>query len=220
MRRMMARKDDVIQTLIDEQGALYSEAMGASIERNTPQELFHWLIGAILLSARISGDLAVKAGQGLRMRDLHKIGAILETPRDKRIKVLNENGYARFDNIGADYIYAAAKLVDEKYKRDLRKMREEAGGDVARLCALLKEIKGIGDAGANIFLREVQWVWDEYCPRLDGPAVKAAKDLGLPADAKKLADLAGSKERFVRLAAALTRAGLEGPAEKVKQAAG
>lgn len=211
---------DVARKLIDEQGTLYSEAMGATIEHNTPQELFHWLIGALLLSARISGELAVQACKGLKAHDLHKIGTILETPRHKRIKVLNENGYARYDNIGADSTYETAKLVDEKYKRDLRKLREEAGGDEKHARKLLTEAKGVGDAGADIFLREVQWVWDEYYPRLDGPAARAAKDLGLPADAEKLSNVAGSKEQFVRLAAALTRAALDGPAEAVKRAAG
>lgn len=209
----------VVNALIKEQGELYSEAMGASIKRNTPQELFFWLVGSMLLSARISSDLAIRAAVGLRAADLHKIGVILETPRDKRIKVLNENGYARYDNLTADYLYATASLIDEKYNRDLRKLRENADGDAGRARKLLTEAKGVGETGANIFLREMQWVWTEFYPRLDGPAVKAAKDLGLPDDARELAKLAGSKERFARLTAALTRAALDGPAEAVKKAA-
>lgn len=210
---------DLVDTLIREQGTLYSEAIGASIKHNTPQDLFFWLIGALLLSARISGELAVRAAIGLRAHDLHKIGVILETPRERRIRVLNESGYARYDNIAADYLYETAQLVDEKYHRDLRKLREEADGDEARVRALLTEAKGVGAVGANIFLREIQWVWDEYFPRLDGPALKAAKALGLSEDAARLAKRAGSKERFTRLAAALTRAALEGPTEAVKKAA-
>ena len=210
---------DVVQTLIREQGELYSEAMGADIEKNTPQELFHWLLGAILLSARISAGNAAEAGKGLRNEGLYKIDDILATPRVKRIRILNRNGYARYDNLGADYIRAAAELVDEKYDGDLRKLREEAGGDEDAARKLLKEIKGIGDAGADIFLREAQWPWEEFYPRLDGPAAKEANALGLPDDADRLAFLAGSRERHARLCAALTRAGLEGPADAVKQAA-
>lgn len=210
---------DVVNALIHDQGELYSEAMGAKIGKNTPQELFHWLLGAILLSARISSANAVKAGKGLRKESLYKIKDILDTPRDERIKTLNENGYARFDTIGADYIYAAAELVDETYDGDLRHLRDEAGGDEAAARRLLSEVKGIGESGAAIFLREAQWPWEEFYPRLDGPAAEEAEELGLPADAQKLADLAGARERFVRLCAALTRAGLEGPAEAVKKAA-
>lgn len=209
----------VVDALIEEQGELYSETMGAAIKRNTPQELFYWLIGSMLLSARISADLAIRAAIGLRAADLHKIGVILETPRDKRIKVLNENGYARYDNITADYLYAVAALIDEKYNRDLRKLREKAERDAGRARKLLSEAKGIGETGANIFLREAQWMWTEFYPRLDGPGVKATKDLGLPEDAGDLARLAGSRERYVRLAAALTRAALDGPADAVKKAA-
>lgn len=210
---------DIADALIREQGTLYSEAMGAHIDRNTPQELFHWLIGAMLLSARISGDLAIEAGAALRAKDLHKIGVILDTPRAKRIEVLNKNGYARYDNITADYLYDTATLVDEKYKRDLRRLRAEADGDEKRAVSLLSEAKGIGETGAHIFLREMQFVWDEYYPRIDGPAVKAAKTLHLPEDAARLAKLASSREHFARLVAALTRADLEGPAEAVKKAA-
>ena len=210
---------DIAEALIREQGTLYSEAMGAHIDRNTPQELFHWLIGAMLLSARISGDLAIEAGAALRAKDLHKIGVILDAPRAKRIEVLNKNGYARYDNITADYLYDTATLVDEKYKRDLRRLRAEADGDEKRAVSLLSEAKGIGETGAHIFLREMQFVWDEYYPRIDGPAVKAAKSLHLPEDAARLAKLASSRERFARLVAALTRADLEGPAEAVKKAA-
>ncbi len=213
------KQKDIAGVLIEEQGTLYSEAMGAHIDRDTPQELFHWLIGAILLSARISGDLAIQAGEALRAADLHKIEVILDTPRAKRIEVLNKNGYARYDNITADYLYDTATLIDETYQRDLRKLREEADGDESRIVSLLTEAKGMGETGAQIFLREMQFVWDEYYPRIDGPALKAADALGLPEDASRLADLAGSKERMARLVAALTRAELEGPADAVKKAA-
>lgn len=44
-------------------------------------------------------------------------------------------------------------------------------------------------------------------PHFDARATQAAKDLGLPADAEKLAELAGGE--CARLAAALVRASLD-----------
>ena len=211
----MAR-NDIVAALIDAQGTLYSEEMGARIERDTPQELFHWLIGTIMLSARIGAAQAVQGASALRREGLHKIDAIRAVDRTRLVRVLNENGYARYDESTADYIRAAADLVFERYAGDLRRMRE---GDANAVRQAVQEVKGIGPAGAGIFAREMQMVWDELHPSAEGPALDAAGDLGLPQDPGELADLAGSPERMVRLVAGLTRAALDGPAEAVRRAA-
>ena len=69
---------------------------------------------------------------------------------------------------------------------------------------LLKLIKGIGDTGCDIFLREVQAVWDEAYPFVDDLALEAARRNGLPGDAAALAGLV-PRDEFPRLVAALTR---------------
>lgn len=212
----MAQKD-IVKALIDEQGQLYSEEIGADVSRDTPQEMFHWLLASIMLSTRISADLAVRGCAALREEGLHKVDAILDADRKRLVKVLNENGYARYDESTADYIRDTAAMVKEQYGGDIRKMRGEGADETLKS---LQKAKGIGKTGAGIFAREAQLVWDELFPRADGPALDAAGDLGLPKDAGKLKDLAGSRERFVRLMAALTRVSLDGPAEAVKKAAG
>ncbi|MWD27897.1 hypothetical protein E0K89_010465 [Aquicoccus sp. SCR17] len=212
----MAQKD-VANALIDSQGRLFSEQVGANIARDVPQQWFHWLLTAQLCSARIAANNALQAAAALRETGLHKIEALLESRRADRIRVLNKHGYARFDNIGADQVRDAAELVQEKYHGDLRELRE-AGGDAKGISARLQEVKGIGETGAGIFCREAQLAWDELYPQADKLCLKAAEEFGLPADAKKLADLAGSRERFVRLLAALARAHLDGPSDEVESA--
>ncbi len=210
---------DVVKALIDEQGTLYSESMGADISKNTPQELFHWLEGAIMLSARIGSHQAEKAGRALRDAGFHRIGDLRERERGSLVRILNEHGYARYDESTANYLRDTAEWAEETYHGDLRKLREEAGTREEILKAL-QGAKGIGQMGAEIFAREAQLVWDELYPAdVSGPAERGARDLGLPTDADRLADLAGSRERYVRLLAALTRAALDGPADKVKEAA-
>jgi len=219
MEDEMTQKD-VVKALIDEQGALYSEAMGADLSKNTPQELFHWLEGAIMLSARIGAHQAEKAGRALRAAGFHRIRDLRERDRKELVRVLNENGYARYDESTADYLRDTARWAEDRYGGDLRNLREEAG-DRAGILKALQGAKGLGPTGAEIFAREAQLVWDELYPaEISGPAETAARDLGLPGDAKRLAGLAGAQERYVRLLAALTRARLDGPAEKVKEAAG
>jgi hypothetical protein len=72
---------------------------------------------------------------------------------------------------------------------------------------MLKKFKGIGDTGADIYLREVQDVWTWVRPYFDKRAASAAKALGLPADPAKLGALAPRAN--ARLAAALVRASLD-----------
>ena len=213
----MAPKNDtaLVAALIEEHGTLYSEAMGADIARDTPQELFHWLVGAILLSARISASQAVKAGAALSEAGLHKIDGILGAERADLVRVLNRNGYARYDESTADYLRDTARWVRETWGDDLRRLRD-ASGDAEGVRKALTGAKGLGPMGAGIFAREAQLVWDVVYPALDGPALEQARHYGLPDEAGRLADLAGGRERFVRLCAALTAVALDGPGERVE----
>lgn len=209
-------QQDSVDALIRDQGVLFSEGMGATIARNTPQELFHWLCGSILLAARISSDLAVQAAQGLRSEGLHTVDALVAADEATIMRCLGENGYKRYDGVGTDYLKATARLVQDHYNSDLRNMLDD---DPDAVLGRLKEAKGLGDTGAGIFAREAQLVWDVFYPRLDGPAIRAANALGLTTDHGALVSMAGSRERFVRLAAALTRADLGAPSEAVRQTA-
>ncbi|MEE4118455.1 MAG: hypothetical protein V2I65_05525 [Paracoccaceae bacterium] len=211
--------DTLIDVLIEEQGTLYSEEMGAEPGRDTAQELFHWLVGAIMLSARISAANAVQAARALRAAGLHRIDAIEATDRAELVRVLNENGYARYDESTADYIRDTALWVRERYDGDLRRLRDDGGGADAVL-KRLQGAKGLGPLGAHIFAREAQLAWDVFYPTVDGPAVEQARRFGLPEDARALAEMAGDRERFVRLCAALTRVAIDGPTGAVERAAG
>jgi hypothetical protein len=79
---------------------------------------------------------------------------------------------------------------------------------------LLKQFKGIGDVGADIFLREVQAAWDEVRRFVDRRARAGAKMLGLPHDPQRLARLVGERD-FPRLVAALVRVELADDADAV-----
>jgi hypothetical protein len=69
----------------------------------------------------------------------------------------------------------------------------------------LKEVKGLGDVGVDIFFREAQAAWEELYPFADKRALQTARNLGLPDDADKLAERVDRKD-FPRLVAALVRA--------------
>jgi len=139
---------------------------------------------------------------------------------ERRTRVLNEAGYARYDERTATMLAQTAQLVLDRYGGDLRTLRDRAGGDTARVRELLKECKGIGDVGADIFCREAQAVWHELHPFIDGRALEALPRLGLPQDPRRLAKLAGDPSGTARLAAALVRVELAGDPDEVRAAAG
>jgi hypothetical protein len=107
-----------------------------------------------------------------------------------------------------------AELLLRDYGGDLRRLRERAGRNPAEERKLLKQFKGIGDVGADIFCREVQAVWDELFPFADKKALAAAQRLNLGDDADALAKLV-SRRDFPRLLAALIRTGLSKNYESV-----
>lgn len=85
----------------------------------------------------------------------------------------------------------------------MRELAQRTRPDVSAAKRMLKTFNGIGDTGADIFLREVQDVWIWVRPYFDDRATAAAKQLGLPTDPKKLASVAPSSNAL--LAAALVR---------------
>jgi hypothetical protein len=87
----------------------------------------------------------------------------------------------------------------------LRKLREDAGGDPKRIRELLAEFKGMGPVGADIFLLEVQAVWPQVAPYVDGRVTQGAEKVGLPSSARDLFELVGSSRELVRLSSALAQ---------------
>ena len=60
-----AAVERVVAALLDRHGRTYCEELGIRIETNTPSALFCWLCAALLFSARISAELALRAAKAL-----------------------------------------------------------------------------------------------------------------------------------------------------------
>jgi endonuclease III len=197
-------KDATVRRLLDEHGTTFCEEIGIRIADNTPSALFQWLTACILFSAPIGHRQAVRAAVALSKAGYRTSRRMADATWEERVKVLNENGYARFDERTARILQDAADLVEEEYKGDLRRLREAAGRDPAEERRRLKAVKGIGDVGVDIFAREAQAVWPELYPFADRLALKAAERHGLGKDAEALSR-AIPREDFPRLVAALVR---------------
>jgi len=175
---------------------------------------------ATLLSTRISSEIAVKAARELFAAGYTTPKAMQEASWQDRVDALGRGHYRRYDERTATMLGDGAALATSRWYGDLRKLRDEAAGESAKIASLLQEFPGIGPAGASIFLREIQAVWPSVAPYVDGRVLKGAQAIGLPADAASLARLAGSDTELARLAAALVRVSLsKDAAAEVKQAA-
>ena len=186
----------------------HAQRLGIDVARNTPAPLFQWLIASLLFSARISSDRAHSAALALLKQGWRTPKKMAATTWSERVEVLNRAGYARYDESTARYVGDATDLLLDRYGGDLRKLREEAGRAPARERALLKQFKGIGNVGCDIFLREAQVAWDENYPFADARSLDAAGELSLGSSAQDLAELVECRADLPRLLSALVHISL------------
>ncbi|WP_353940661.1 endonuclease [Streptomyces sp. HUAS MG91] len=203
----MTGKQNVLRILLREHGRTYAAEAGIRL-RNTPQPLYRTLVLASLLSARIRASVAVATARALYDVGLRDPRRTADATWQQRVDALGKGGYRRYDERTATQLGDGARLLLDDFGGDLRTVRECADGDVDELRALLRRTPGLGPAGADIFLREVQDVWPEYAPFLDAKALQGAERLGLPDEPAALVRGAGDASP-ARLAAALVRAALD-----------
>lgn len=206
-----------VSTLLDRQGRSFADEAGITLA-DKPAPLYQLLVLATLLSARISGDVAVAAARELFKAGYRTPRAMREASWQDRVDALGRGHYRRYDERTATMLGEAAALCQDRWKGDLRRLHREAAGDTDRLRSLLTDFPGIGPTGADIFLREAQAVWLDVTPFIDGKVVDGAKRLGLPTSPGTLAGLA-SKKRLPNLASALVRVARDRKvADEVRQA--
>ncbi|MGV0748354.1 endonuclease [Mycolicibacter heraklionensis] len=198
---MIAHKE-LVRRLLRRAGTTYAQEAGIRL-RNQPMPLFQLLMLCMLASKPIDASIAARAARELFKCGLRTPHKVLEADRQTLIDAMGRAHYRRYDESSATMLVELAEAVQTDYGGDLRLLAERSGRDIAAAAEALKSFKGIGDVGAGIFLREVQDVWPWARSTFDDRALDAARDLGLPSDAKQLGAL--SQGRNAELAAALVR---------------
>lgn len=211
-------KRDTARAVLARFGRTYADELGIRLAQGTPAPLFQLLCAALLLSARLPAANAVQAARALREAGLTTPRKMAAASWQERVDVITWHGYKRYDERTATMLGQTAELLLERWQGDLRRLRDEAGRDPQEERRLLQEFKGIGPVGADIFLREVQPVWDEVYPWADERVLRAARRLDLGADARALARLV-ERRRFPALVAGLIRIELADGYEEVREAA-
>ena len=196
------RNGEVARAVLDRYGTTFAEDAGISLT-DEPAPLFQLLVLAQLLSARIGAGIAVATAAELFTAGWTTPQRMRDASRPRVVGTLGRGGYRRYDERTATQLREMAVLVLDRYGGDLRRLGDEAGGEVDRAARLVQEVKGIGPTGAAVFLREVQGVWPWVRPYLDDRARAGAARIGLPDDDRLPALV--QEEDLARFAAGLVR---------------
>lgn len=196
----------VVTVLLDRYGRSYAADAGIRLA-DKPGPLYQMLVLALLLSARISADIAVAAARELFAAGYRSPRAMRAASWQDRVDALGRGHYRRYDERTATMLGDGAELLIDRWHDDLRRLRVEAadGGDIT---SLLTAFPGIGPVGASIFLREVQGIWPEIAPYVDAMMTKGAHKIGLPDQPAQLGEVLSASGEPARLAAALVRVAL------------
>uniref|UniRef100_A0A5Q5BKN8 Endonuclease n=2 Tax=unclassified Mycobacterium TaxID=2642494 RepID=A0A5Q5BKN8_MYCSS len=200
----MGASRDIVSRLHDQAGQTYAAEAGIRLA-DKPMPLFQLLVLCMLASKPIDATVAMRAARELFAEGLRTPQAVLDANRKTMIDAFGRAGYARYDESSATRLVEMAHAVNNDYGGDLRRLAEAR--DVAAARRKLKQFKGIGDTGSDIFLREVQDTWTWLRPYFDERATATAARLGLPDDPVKLQRLA--PDGTAALAAALVRVALD-----------
>ena len=189
-----------VQALLERHGSTYASDAGIRLA-DKPSPLWRLLVLSLLLSARISSDIAVAAARELSAAGCRTPARMADAGWQQRVDALGRGHYRRYDERTATMLGEVAERLLDGYRGDLRRLHDRAE-DVHKD---LQQFKGIGPTGATIFCREVQGVWPDLAPYVDDIAAKGAERLGLPTSANRLAALVGRQD-LPRLVAGCVRA--------------
>lgn len=198
--------DRRVRRLLDVAGTTYAAQARITLS-DKPMPLFQLLVLCMLASKPIDAGIATAAARELFKAGLRTPKAVQAADRHTMIEAFGRAHYVRYDESSATRLADMADRVRDDYSGDLRRLADRSRHDAAAAKRMLKQFKGIGDTGADIYLREVQDVWTWVRPYFDDRATGTAKQLGLPAAPAKLGSLAPHAN--ARLAAALVRASLD-----------
>jgi hypothetical protein len=196
----------------------------------SPDTVLAMVLDVIVKSRPISHNLAEKTINHLLEEGYHHIDVLATTTWEERTKVLREGGYNRYREQCATYLGSLSDIVANKYGRwrlylgpglygilkygildgDLNNLLHAAHGDREKVRTLMKEFKGVGDLGVELFLNNVQSIWPSIAPFLDSRSLQTAEEVGIGGDLNAIYGALGEKpEEMSVLANGLSTVRLE-----------
>ncbi|KAJ9272118.1 hypothetical protein DTO212C5_1881 [Paecilomyces variotii] len=172
-----------VHKVIEEFGALPLKDAGvAEPLQATPETVLAMVLDAMLKSTRISHSLAQKAVNTVIEAGYHDIKKLSQTTWDDRVDVLAKGGYNRYREQASTNLGALIEFVNGKYDGDLNNLYRKADHQPRKVRELIKEIKGLGDLGTDIFFNNAQSIWRTLAPFIDARSLRTADDIGIGTD--------------------------------------
>ena len=205
--------------LLERDGRTYAEEGEVGL-RDEPAPLYRLLVLATLASTRIRAEVAAAAARELWAAGFTTPQRMRDSTWQQRVDALGRGGYRRYDESTATALAEGAEVVRDRWDDDVRTVRERcagseqladglAGGLAETVAEEVQAVPRLGPVGAGIFVREVQAVWRDLEPYLDGRAADAAAAAGLSRQPDRLAAHVPDGS-FAALAATLARLGPRG----------
>src|SRR5258707_5642957 len=152
---MPGRNELIVSELLARHGRLYAEDAGIRLA-DRPGPLYQLLVLATLLSAPIPAETAVAAARELFTAGYRSPKAMSEASWQDRVDALDRGHYRRYDERTATMLGDGAELLVGKWHGDLRKLRDDAGGEAGRIASRPNEATVLGPTGAIVFAPGVQ----------------------------------------------------------------
>jgi len=152
----------------------YSEELGLDLTRS--EDRFKWFLASILFAKRISAEVAKKTYGRFQEEGLDTPESIVAAGWDRLVQVLDSGRYVRYDFSTASNLLRIIEELKEKYG-DLEGLHRESKSSID-LERRLREFKGVGPVGVNIFLRELRGIWEKAKPKPSGMAIKTGQRIG------------------------------------------
>lgn len=151
----MDKPEPRVKRLLEVAGTSYAAEAGIRID-DKPMPLFQLLVLCMLASKPIDATIAMRAARELFKAGLRTPKGVLESRRQTMIDAFGRAHYVRYDESSATRLTEMAERVRDEFRGDLREIARRSDHDPSKAKRILKQFKGIGDTGADIFLREVQ----------------------------------------------------------------
>jgi hypothetical protein len=168
--------EDVALALVRERGR-FSRDLGIDVDAGGA-EVDRWLLAATLFGTRISTSVAVRTMRTLDASGVRTVADAARRRRSTLIRLLDDGGYARYDERTATRLRALANAVHDSFPDGV-----DAWGRSCRtadeLVAGLDALPGWGPVTVRAFLRELRGVWPAADLPPDERADHAARELGL-----------------------------------------
>lgn len=173
----MAGAEDV-DKIVREMGEPYSSMLGIDLKRGDPEWL-KWFLAAFLYAKPIQEGSAAETYQTLVANGLTSATDFLYTGRDLLVRLLDEGGYARYDESTADRLIAIFGTLQQQYDGKLSRLYDSAKDSRDLEQRIMALGKGIGPVTVSVFLRDMQAVWPKADPEPTPREKETAKALGI-----------------------------------------